>query len=187
SIIASIKAVRADMVIRLCSRIPVVNPERITEALSDALSEYSGIWFITHFNHAAELTDRSVAAVGRLIKRGIPVMNQTVLLREVNDDLERLKDLFQTLLQHGVKPYYLFQGDLAAGTSHLRVPLNEALELTSQLKNEISGMAMPRFAVDLPGGGGKITLPSQSHPIKESGDFYIIKGLDNEEYRYPAN
>ncbi len=187
TIIKEVKAVRPELIVRICSRIPVVAPDRITVELAAMLSSFSGIWFITHFNHSAELTDRSKAALQRLVKAGIPVLNQTVLLRGVNDRLETLADLFQNLLINGVKPYYLFQGDLAAGTSHLRVPLDEALLLTAELKYKISGMAMPRFAVDLPGGGGKITLPSQSHPIVKSDDYYIIKGLDNEEYRYPAN
>lgn len=187
SLIRQIKAERPEMIIRLCSRMPVVNPARITEALTLALSEYDGIWFITHFNHPAELSQKAAAAVRRLVKKGVPVLNQTVLLKGVNDSLGILKDLSTKLLQAGIKPYYLFQGDLAAGTSHLRLPLNEALELTAALKDRVSGMAMPRFAVDLPGGGGKITLPSESHPIEKSGDYYVIKGLDNEEYRYPAN
>lgn len=186
-IIARIKSVRPELVVRVCSRMPVVNPDRISRALADGLGSYEGIWFVTHFNHAAELTEYSRAAVRRLLAAGIPVLNQSVLLKGVNDDLSSLKELFQKLLRFGVKPYYLFQGDLARGTSHLRVPLRRALELTSKLKYEISGMAMPRFAVDLPGGGGKITLPSQSHPVDDEGEFYIIKGLDNEEYRYPAN
>ena len=187
SLVERIKKVRPDMILRLCSRMPVVNPARVTDKLAHALSQYEGLWFVTHFNHRAELTDDSSTAVRRLISCGIPVLNQTVLLRGVNDDIGSLKELFQGLLRLGVKPYYLFQGDLAAGTSHLRVPLKKALGLTERLKNEISGMAMPRFSLDLPGGGGKITLPSQSHPVTEAGDFYIIKGLDNEEYRYPAD
>ena len=187
ALIGNIKTARPDLVVRICSRMPVVNPERVTEKLASALSEYEGSWFITHFNHYSELTPASKDAAKRLISKGIPMLNQTVLLRGVNDDIDSLKQLFQCLLRCGIKPYYLFQGDLAAGTSHLRVPLKRALELTARLKDEISGMAMPRFALDLPGGGGKITLPSQSHPVMDAGDFYIIKGLDNEEYRYPAD
>ncbi len=186
-IITGIRGARSDMIIRLCSRMPVVAPDRIDQGFTDILSGFGGIWFVTHCNHPAELTPAVRGAFRKMVKSGIPVLNQTVLLRGVNDDLQTLAKLFRELLSTGVKPYYLFQGDLAAGTSHLRVPLDEALDLTGRLKKEVSGMAMPRFAVDLPGGGGKITLPSESHPIKADGDFYIIKGFDNnEEYRYPA-
>ena len=187
NVIGDIKSARSDLVIRLCSRVPVVNPDRITDAFISMLSEFSGLWFVTHYNHPAELTPSSLTAVKKIVRSGVPVLNQTVLLKDVNNSIEVLSELFQSLLVHGVKPYYLFQGDLAAGTSHLRVPLKEALQLTAELKYRISGMAMPRFAVDLPGGGGKITLPSQSHPITEAGEYFIIKGLDNEEYRYPSN
>lgn len=186
-LIGRIKSVRPEMIVRVCSRMPVVLPSRMTDGLAKMLGKWEGIWIVTHFNHPAELTEEALEGIKRIRRAGIPFLNQTVLLRGVNDDVTTLRRLFKELLAGGVKPYYLFQGDLAAGTSHLRVPLEEALELTSELKENLSGMAMPRFAVDLPGGGGKITLPSQCHPIKKEGDFYIIEGLDNEEYRYPAN
>ena len=185
-LLSDVKSARPDLVIRICSRIPVVKPSRITAKLTDVLGSYKGIWFITHFNHPAELTAEAAAALARLRRGGIPILNQTVLLRGINDRVKTLARLFNALLVNGVKPYYLFQGDLAAGTSHFRVPLTEALELTAELKQRVSGMAMPRFAVDLPGGGGKITLPSESHEIRKEGEYYVVKGFDNEEYRYPA-
>jgi lysine 2,3-aminomutase len=186
-IISALKNTRSDLVIRLCSRIPVVNPGRITPAFIDRLSGFEGLWFVTHFNHSAELTAAPLRALRLLREGGIPLLNQTVLLKGVNDDVQILADLFQSLLAAGVKPYYLFQADLAVGTSHLRVPLERALDITRRLKDLISGMAMPRFAVDLPGGGGKITLSTQSNQISRTGNFYIVKGNDNEEYRYPAD
>ncbi|MBI9108466.1 MAG: KamA family radical SAM protein [Spirochaetales bacterium] len=187
SIISRIKDVRPEMIIRLCTRMPVVLPSRITAQLVAMLGSYDGIWLVTHFNHPSEITIEAAGGIRAMRKAGVPVLNQTVLLRGVNDNLETLSSLFRRLLSKGVKPYYLFQGDLAAGTSHLRVPLEEALRLTAELKDLISGMAMPRFAVDLPGGGGKITLPSQHHQLEREGDFFTVKGLDNEQYRYPAN
>jgi lysine 2,3-aminomutase len=186
-IIEKIRDVRPDLTIRLCSRIPVVQPGRITEDFTEMIGRFDNLWFVTHFNHPSEITAESSEALRKIRKAGVPLLNQTVLLRGVNDNTAVLSLLFRKLLSKGVKPYYLFQGDLAAGTSHLRVPLDEALVLTEELKNMVSGMAMPRFAVDLPGGGGKITLPSQCHPIKKEGDVYIVKGFDNEQYRYPAN
>ena len=186
-LIESVKSVRPEMIIRICSRMPVVKPSRISDELVEMLGRFEGLWFITHFNHYAELGSGAVKALNLLRCGGIPVLNQTVLLRGVNDDVETLAELFQKLLARGVKPYYLFQGDLAAGTSHLRVPLDEALKLAAELKTKISGMAMPRFAVDLPGGGGKITLPAEYHHLERRGDFFTVKGFDNEEYRYPAD
>jgi len=186
-IIQKIKEIRPEMIIRICSRMPVVLPSRMTGELAEMLGSYDGIWLVTHFNHPSEITEAAADGIRVMRKAGVPILNQTVLLRGVNDNKETLSRLFRKLLSNGVKPYYLFQGDLARGTSHLRVPLEQALALTSELKDEISGMAMPRFAVDLPGGGGKVYLPSQCHPIKREDDFYTIKGIDNEQYRYPAN
>jgi len=186
-IIQRIKDVRPEMIIRICTRMPVVLPSRITDAFVEMIGDFEGLWLVTHFNHPAEITEAVKGGIRRIRKAGVPILNQTVLLHGVKDNIETLSLLFRTLLSKGVKPYYLFQGDLARGTSHLRVPLEKALELTAELKDQISGMAMPRFAVDLPGGGGKITLPSQCHQIKKEGDFYIIKGFDDEYYRYPAN
>ena len=186
-IIGRVKACRPSMIIRICSRMPVVLPSRLSPELAEMLGKYDGIWLVTHFNHASEFTPEASSAIRIIRKAGVPILNQTVLLRGVNDDVGALRTLFRTLLAGGVKPYYLFQGDLARGTSHLRVPLSEALVLTAELKHELSGMAMPRYAVDLPGGGGKITLPSQCDHIERRDDYYVIKGLDDEEYRYPAD
>lgn len=186
-LLAAVKQAKPDLIIRICSRMPVVLPSRITDELAGMLARYEGVWFVTHFNHPAEITAESSAALRRLVQGGIPVLNQTVLLRGVNDDPKTLAKLFNSLLFRGVKPYYLFQGDLAEGTSHLRLPLSRSLEIAAELKRTVSGIAMPRFAVDIPGGGGKITLPPECHEIRRAGKEYIIKGLDNEEYRYPAD
>ncbi|MDC7126449.1 MAG: KamA family radical SAM protein [Spirochaetales bacterium] len=186
-IIGSIKKERPDLIIRICSRVPVVNPERINDELVSVLSNYTGLWLVTHFNHPLELSAESSHALNLFVSAGIPVLNQTVLLKDVNDNVNVLAELFNKLLLNKVKPYYLFQGDLAAGTSHLRVPLRRGLKIVAELKEIVSGMALPRYSVDLPGGGGKITLPSERYTITDDGDFFIIKGSDNEEYRYPAN
>ncbi len=186
-IINSIKAVRPGMIIRLCSRMPVVLPSRITPKFTTMLSSFSGIWMVTHFNTAAEVTAEAAAAVKEMIKAGVPVLNQTVLLCGVNDSPEHLASLFRMLLAAGVKPYYLFQGDLAAGTSHLRVPLKKSLQIVAELRTMVSGMAMPKFAVDLPGGGGKVTLPDGCEIIRKDDNYYYFRGTDDREYSYPAD
>lgn len=186
-IVRSIKDVRSDIVIRICSRMPVVLPSRITPEFTAMLSEFSGIWMVTHFNTSPEVSAEAAAAVKEMIKAGVPVLNQTVLLRGVNDSSEQLARLFRALLSAGVKPYYLFQGDLARGTSHLRVPLEKSLEIAAELRTMVSGMAMPKFAVDLPGGGGKVTLPDGCEIIRKENNYYYFRGTDDREYSYPAD
>ncbi|MCK5198873.1 MAG: KamA family radical SAM protein [Spirochaetales bacterium] len=179
------KKSRPDLVFRLASRVPVVLPSRITDSLADLLSKYKPLFFITQYNHPKELTDKSRKAVSLLVNKGIPVLNQAVLLKSVNDSVDILTELFQELLRCSIKPYYLFQGDLAAGTSHLRVPVTKGLELMKELRSRISGLAMPIYAVDLPGGGGKIPLTeSYIHKITETD--VIFKDRDGRVYSYPV-
>lgn len=116
-------------VFRLATRMPVVLPSRITGSLIEMLSQFKPLWIVTQFNHPREITGESSSALSAFLEKGIPVLNQTVLLKEINDDSRILASLFQKLIERGVKPYYLFQGDLAAGTSHFRVPLEKAFTL----------------------------------------------------------
>lgn len=174
------------LLFRMASRMPVVLPSRITEDLVQALSDAADkrIWLITHANHPRELTGEFEQAASRLVDGGIPVLNQAVLLRGVNDSADILESLFRGLIQLRVKPYYLFQGDLAAGTSHFRTGINEGLDLMDELRSRLSGMAMPTYAVDLPGGGGKIPLTRETVSLDNS-ESYILKDRHGKEYRYP--
>ncbi|MEA1911422.1 MAG: KamA family radical SAM protein, partial [Spirochaetota bacterium] len=140
---------RPDIIFRIASRMPVVLPSRITKSLTSLLSKYKPLFFITQFNHPKELTLFSRKAVSSLVNSGIPVFNQAVLLKSVNDSVDVLAELFQELLRSSIKPYYLFQGDLAAGTHHLRVPITRGFEIMKELRTRISGLAMPVYAVDL--------------------------------------
>lgn len=176
---------RPDIVFRLASRMPVVLPSRITDSLTDLLSKYKPLFFITQYNHPRELTEKSRKAVSLLVNKGIPVLNQAVLLKSVNDSVEVLAELFQELLRCSVKPYYLFQGDLAAGTSHLRVPITKGLELMKELRSKISGLALPVYAVDLPGGGGKIPL-TESYIHKITDTTVMFKDRNGKVYSYPV-
>lgn len=182
-VLGRLKAVREDYTIRICTRLPVVLPARITPELCDLFSQFEGLWAIIHTNHPREVTAEFRRAVRRLVRCGVPVLNQAVLLRGINDDTATLEELFRSLVQSGVKPYYLFQGDLAAGTSHFRVPIERGLELMSELRSRISGIALPTYAVDLPGGGGKV--PVESSLLRIETDAYVFRGPGNEEYRYP--
>ena len=145
-------------VVRIASRTPVTLPQRITQELCEALAPYPAVWLMTHFNHPKELSEEARAACRRLVDHGIPVMNQTVLLRGINDSAQTLETLFRGLIRNKVRPYYLLQADPVRGTSHLRTPLVRGLEIMEALQGKLSGIALPRFIVDTPGGFGKVPL-----------------------------
>ena len=183
-IIKSVRAVRSDIMIRIGTRVPVVLPSRIKKSLLKILSENFPVSVFTQFNHYREITDESRTAVNEIIRCGVPVFNQTVLLKGINDKEEILEKLFHDLVSAGVKPYYLFQGDLAAGTSHFRVPLKRGLEIMENLSSVMSGLSLPVYAVDLPGGGGKVRLFSGS-VISEKDGFLKIRNFEGKDYFYP--
>ena len=185
ALLAVVREARPDVVIRICTRVPGVLPGRITDELVDMLAAHGKIWTVAQFNHPAELTDESTAAIGKLIDHGIPVVSQTVLLRAINDDPEVLATLFQGLVSMRVKPYYLFQADLARGTSHFRVPLDRGLEIVGKLRGRVSSLAMPVYAVDIPGGGGKITLDDASVSINVDG-WFELAAPDGRTGCYPS-
>lgn len=178
------ESAKAPRIFRICSRIPVVLPERITDDLIALLRRTGPHWLITQVNHPRELSPACLEALGKFIDAGIPVANQAVLLQGVNDSAEVLEELFANLVAHRIKPYYLFQGDLARGTAHFRVPLTRGFTLVESLRRRISGLAMPVYAVDLPGGGGKIVLTPRGHE-EEKNRFRYYRGLDDKLYGYP--
>jgi lysine 2,3-aminomutase len=182
-IIRRLKAVDSGYLIRICTRLPVVLPARVTDSLLRTLEEWDSMWMVIHTNHPREVTDDFRAAVRRLLGAGIPVLNQAVLLRGVNDDPDTLEALFRALVRSGVKPYYLFQGDLAAGTAHFRVPMERGVQIMRTLRGRMSGLALPTYAVDLPDGAGKV--PVESSLIRTEKDAYILRAADGTEHRYP--
>ncbi|MGP1437671.1 MAG: KamA family radical SAM protein [Treponema sp.] len=150
------------LIFRLCTRAPIFAPSIFSESLLSLLEKVKPLWLIPHINHSAELGNSQKQCLENILKRGIPMQSQTVLLKGVNDDVKILESLFNNLTILGIKPGYLFQLDMAFGTSHFRVPLKEALTLWETLKNELSGLSTPTFAVDLPLGGGKFPLSAVS-------------------------
>lgn len=145
--------------VRLATRAPVTLPQRITDELCQAIRRSGGpTWVMTHFNHPKELTGEAGTACARLVDSGLPVMNQTVLLRGVNDDAETLEALFRGLVRSRVRPYYLLQADPVSGTGHLRTPLRRGVELIAALQGRLSGIALPKLVVDTPGGRGKVPI-----------------------------
>jgi lysine 2,3-aminomutase len=169
--------------IRIHTRIPAVLPSRITEKLVALLSRQQPLYLNTHFNHPRELTPEAELACARLADAGIPLGNQTVLLHGVNDQSETLAELFRGLLRLRVRPYYLHQMDLTAGTGHFRTPLARGIELIDTLQGRLSGMAIPQFVVDLPQGAGKVPLFSER--LVRTGARLQIRSSTGELVDYP--
>lgn len=157
-ILRELRAIEHVDIIRVASRMPVTCPMRVTEALAETLGRYAPVYVMTHFNHPAECTALAYQAVGRLARAGAVVQNQTVLLRGVNDDVETIADLNRHLVAMRATPYYLHQCDLAEGIEHFRTPLEKGLEIIDGLRGHVSGLMVPHFCVDVPGGLGKVTL-----------------------------
>ncbi len=145
--------------VRLATRTPVTLPQRITDELCSAIREsHERTWVMTHFNHPKELSEEARTACARLADAGLPVMNQTVLLRGVNDEPQTLEALFRGLVGSRVRPYYLMQMDPVSGSGHLRTPLRRGMELMASLQGRLSGIALPKLIVDTPGGLGKVPI-----------------------------
>lgn len=183
-VLQSLREVRGDVVIRIASRLPVVLPQRFDEKLLAVLKTYQPLWLITHFNHKQEINEVTRYYLSQIIESGIPVLNQSVLLAGINDRVEILQDLMEELVRLRVKPYYLFQGDMAEGTAHFRVTLERGWEIVRELRKRLSGIAMPQYAVDLPGGGGKIPL-TETYLRGETESAWLFESLEGQIYSYP--
>ena len=181
-ILLKIKEIDHVEIIRIGTRAPVVQPERITLNLCSILKRFQPIYINTHFNHPREINEFSARACSMLADAGVQLGNQTVLLRDVNDRTETLAELFSGLLRIRVRPYYLHQMDLVQGTGHFRTPLAEGIKLSGALRGRISGMAIPHYVVDLPGGKGKVPLTPVNAMFSE--DKWIISTKSGETVEY---
>ena len=170
--------------IRIGSKAPVVAPQRITPSLTCMLKKFHPLWMSLHFIHPEELTPEVNQACERLANAGIPLGSQTVLLSGINDDLKTVKSLYHGLLKIRVKPYYLFQCDPISGSAHFRTPLRMGLEIIRGLQGHTSGYAVPTFAIEAPGGGGKIPLLPE-YVLGRDGKDLLLKNFEGEIYRYP--
>src|SRR5439155_27203067 len=171
-------------IVRIGTRIPVCLPMRVDDELARALRRFAPLFVVTHFNHAKEITPEAREACARLIDHGIPVENQAVLMRRVNSSTRAIKDLMQKCLTMRVRPYYLHQMDVAEGLEHLRTPLSRGVEILRDLRGWTSGLAVPHLAVDLPGGGGKVTLQPEYVLEKRSRET-IFRNYRGERFSYP--
>ena len=175
-------------VIRIGTRVPVVMPQRITGELMEMLKRYHPIWLNTHFNHPREITPEACQALERLADAGIPLGNQSVLLRGVNDCVGVMKTLVHKLVQNRVRPYYIYQCDLSKGIEHFRTPVSKGIEIIEGLRGHTSGYAVPTYVVDAPGGGGKIPVMPQ-YLISQSPQRVVLRNFEGvvAAYTQPAD
>lgn len=183
-ILKSFREIKQVEIIRLGSRVPVTLPQRITDDLLAVLAEYGPIWLNTQFNHYREITPASSEACQKIVRSGIPVNNQTVLLRGINDDAKTILILNQALLKILVRPYYLFQCDLVKGAEHFRTRVATGINMIEHLQGHTSGLAVPVFAIDTPGGGGKVPLLPQ-YCFSSSPEQVVVRTYRNEIFSYP--
>lgn len=181
-ILSRLRSIRHISFIRIGSRVPVTFPERITPELCTLLSKFHPLYINTHFNHPAEITDDSAKACSMLANAGIPLGNQTVLLKGVNDNADVMRQLMTGLLEIRVKPYYLHQMDLVRGTVHFRTSVECGLEMIKSLRGHISGMAVPHYVIDLPGGKGKVAILPDL--MERRGDTLLLRTYTGELVEY---
>lgn len=172
-------------IIRIGTRVPSALPQRITKRLCTMLRKYHPLYININFIHPREITAEAATACNKLADAGIPLGSQTVLLKGINDDPRTIKELMQKLLAIRVKPYYLYQADLTRGTEHMRTSVECGLDIISSLQGRVSGMAIPKFVIDLPGGGGKMPILPPGYVIEMNEREIIIKNHEDKIYTYP--
>ena len=176
-ILKKLKEIPHVEIIRIGSRAPVTNPYRITPELCEMLKKYQPIWFNTHFNHSNEITTDSTKACEMLADVGIPMGNQSVLLRGVNDCIHVMKKLVQDLVKIRVRPYYIYQCDLSIGLGHFRTSVAQGIEIIEGLRGHTSGLCVPTFVVDAPGGGGKIPV-MPDYTISQGNTRVVLRNFE---------
>jgi lysine 2,3-aminomutase len=182
-ILTGLRAIPHVEIIRFGSRVPVFLPQRIDNELCSLLEKFHPIWINTHFNHPNEITPESAAACDRLLRAGIPVNNQAVLLRGVNDCPYVMRDLVQGLMKIRVRPYYLYLCDQVMGAEHFRTSIGEGIEIIEFLRGHTSGLAVPQFVLDAPGGGGKVPL-MPNYVLGHYGDSIVYRNFEGVIGRY---
>jgi lysine 2,3-aminomutase len=187
SIISRLRKIKHVEIIRIGTRFPVVLPQRIDNELCSTLAKHGPIWLNTHFNHAREITPEAAEACDRLLRSGVPVNNQSVLLRGVNDSVEAQTTLCHALLRIKVRPYYLFQCDEVQGTEHLRTPVEAGIKIIEGMRGHTSGLAIPTFVIDLPQSGGKVPLQPNYVLAQTEGEL-VLRNYEERvfHYRNPA-
>ena len=183
-ILSELRSIPHLEIIRIGTRVPGTLPQRVTPELCDILKKYHPLYFNMHFNHPNEITPEVEKACNMLADTGIPLGSQTVLLKGVNDDTGVMKELMHKLLMIRIRPYYIYQADMALGTDHFRTDVQKGLNLISDLQGHTSGMGVPYFVIDAPGGGGKVRLLPNT-VIEHNEKEVIIKNYEGKVFRYP--
>ncbi|OPL08345.1 MAG: lysine 2,3-aminomutase [delta proteobacterium ML8_F1] len=176
-IIKKLRAIEHVEIIRIGTRVPVVMPQRITPELVAMLKKYHPVWLNTHFNHPKEITPESTRAITLLADAGVPLGNQSVLLRGINDSVKVMKSLVHELVKIRVRPYYIYQCDLSTGIEHFRTSVSKGIEIIEGLRGHTSGFAVPTFVVDAPGGGGKIPV-MPNYVISQSPHHVVLRNYE---------
>jgi len=184
TILSRLRAIEHVQIIRIGTRIPVTLPMRVTPALLSILKKYQPIYINTHFNHLSELTPEATRACAAIVDAGIPLGNQSVLLRGVNDSTPAIKDLLLGLIRERIRPYYLYQCDLSEGLQHFRTDVRAGIQIIAELTGEISGFAIPKFVIDAPGGGGKIPL-NPNYIVSIDDTKVVMRTYEGEISEYP--
>ena len=183
SILRRLRQIQHVEIIRIGTRCPVVLPQRIDDEMVNMLKEYRPIWLNTHFNHPNEITQESAAACDRLLCAGIPVNNQTVLLKGVNDDVETMTKLCHGLLKISVRPYYLFHCDPVSAAGHFRTSIDKGLEIIKGMRGFTSGLAVPTYVVDGIEGQGKVPL-QPDYALSRQKDCFVLRGYKGDIFNY---
>ncbi len=184
TILKELRSIKHLEVLRIGTRVPVFLPQRITPALVEMLKKYHPLYLSIHFSHHREISPETVRACEMLAEAGIPLGSQTVLLKGINDNVSTIRKLFHELLKIRVRPYYLYQCDLAVGTEHFRTPISTGINIIEKLRGHTSGYAVPTFVVDAPGGGGKIPL-SPSYFIALVEGRAVLRNYEGKVFEYP--
>ena len=182
-LLGRLRTIRHVEFVRLGTKVPVVLPMRVSRSLTRILKKHHPLWMSLHFTHPAELTPEVTEACTRLADAGIPLGSQTVLLKDINDNVDTLKSLYHGLLRRRVRPYYLYQCDPITGSSHFRTSVDMGLEIMQGLRGHTTGYAVPTYVIDAPGGGGKIPLLPDYVQGRE-GDDLILRNFEGKTYRY---
>jgi lysine 2,3-aminomutase len=183
-ILSRLRAIPHIEFIRIGSRVPIFLPQRITPALCEMLQRHHPVWLSIHTNHPRELTTEVKEGLERLANHGVPLGNQSVLLRGVNDSPEIMKSLVHKLLMCRVRPYYLYQCDLIQGSSHLRAPVSRGIEIIEALRGHTTGYAVPQFVIDAPGGGGKVPV-NPDYMLMKDEQRVLIRNYEGKVFEYP--
>lgn len=183
-LLGRLRAIEHVEFIRIGSRIPIFLPQRITPELCEIFDKHGPIWVSIHANHPRECTLEVKEACDRMAKAGVPLGNQSVLLKDINDDVDVMKALVHRLLRMRVRPYYIYQCDLITGSAHLRADVRKGLEIMSALQGHTTGYAVPQYVIDAPGGGGKVPINPQ-YIEKLDDEEIVFRNYEGKVFRYP--